>query len=83
MYCAGKSEVDSRTADPTDPQQIMRCDMTGGSSGGPWLADFDARTGTGVVVSVNSSSNPQVPDAEGGKVFGAETEELLAAAGRS
>ncbi|MFC0438407.1 hypothetical protein [Kutzneria buriramensis] len=78
MHCAGKSEVDSRATDPTDPQLIMRRDMTGG----PCLADFDATTGVGVVVPVNSSSDPQVPDTEGGKVFGAETKEPLAQAGR-
>jgi V8-like Glu-specific endopeptidase len=30
------------------------CDMTGGSSGGPWLANFNTSTGAGTVDSVNS-----------------------------
>ena len=30
------------------------CDMTGGSSGGPWLGGFNATTGAGTVDSVNS-----------------------------
>ncbi|MER5780507.1 peptidase [Streptomyces mobaraensis] len=33
---------------------VMPCDMTGGASGGPWLADFDAKSGLGTLVSVNS-----------------------------
>ncbi|HEX6340278.1 hypothetical protein [Umezawaea sp.] len=30
------------------------CDMAGGSSGGPWLRDFDPATGTGTIFSVTS-----------------------------
>ncbi len=30
------------------------CDMAGGSSGGPWLTDFDPKTGSGTVVAVTS-----------------------------
>jgi V8-like Glu-specific endopeptidase len=30
------------------------CNMTGGSSGGPWLANFNTSTGDGIVDSVNS-----------------------------
>jgi V8-like Glu-specific endopeptidase len=32
----------------------MTCDMTGGSSGGPWFLQFNEAAGTGVVNSVNS-----------------------------
>jgi hypothetical protein len=49
--------------------------MTGGSSGGPWLADFDPTTGAGTVVGVNASLG--VPNTMGGTVFGPETRELL------
>lgn len=35
--------------------QAIPCDMTGGSSGRPWLADFSATTGKGIRVSVNGS----------------------------
>jgi V8-like Glu-specific endopeptidase len=34
--------------------QGLACDMTGGSSGGPWYGDFSTATGTGVAMSVNS-----------------------------
>jgi hypothetical protein len=48
-YCAG----------PTAAAQLsgtvaLRCDMTAGDSGGPWLTRFDPRTGTGTVVAVTT-----------------------------
>ncbi|MEU7135636.1 peptidase [Streptomyces sp. NPDC046261] len=48
LYCAGPSKA------APDDETVMPCDMTGGASGGPWLADFDATTGRGTLVSVNS-----------------------------
>lgn len=55
-YCAGPVGFDANVGDAT---YRLACDMTGGSSGGPWLADFvdDPGTsthGTGVLSSVNS-----------------------------
>ena len=32
----------------------MPCNMTGGSSGGPWLSGFNETTGAGTLSSVNS-----------------------------
>ncbi len=32
----------------------LECNMTGGSSGGPWFAGFNPATGTGTLTSVNS-----------------------------
>ncbi len=49
-YCAGRTRPDEIDRDSTDTG--LDCDMAEGSSGGPWLANFDGRTGT--VVSVNS-----------------------------
>lgn len=50
IYCAGTA-----TNDPYgSTTQGLRCDMTGGSSGGPWFAGFDESTGTGTLYSVNS-----------------------------
>ncbi|HEV3382631.1 MAG TPA: trypsin-like peptidase domain-containing protein [Trebonia sp.] len=48
-YCAG----------PAAPGQLdgtvaLRCDMTAGDSGGPWLAGFDPRAGTGTVVAITT-----------------------------
>ena len=51
IYCAGTVQDDptGRTND-----QGMKCNMTGGSSGGPWFVNFDPTTGTGTLNSVNS-----------------------------
>jgi hypothetical protein len=50
-YCAGNI-----FEDPYNDQQTwgMTCDMTGGSSGGPWLRAFDESTGIGALSSLNS-----------------------------
>uniref|UniRef100_UPI0035E461AA trypsin-like serine peptidase n=1 Tax=Nonomuraea endophytica TaxID=714136 RepID=UPI0035E461AA len=51
FYCAGRLRNDpyGQTRD-----QGLGCDMTAGSSGGPWLTRFDAATGKGIVTSVSS-----------------------------
>jgi hypothetical protein len=51
VYCAGKDIADTwgGTSD-----YGLNCDMTGGSSGGPWYVGFNASTGTGSLNSVNS-----------------------------
>jgi V8-like Glu-specific endopeptidase len=51
VYCAGNVTQDSRSANLT---WGMACDMTGGSSGGPWLSAFDESTQLGTLSSVNS-----------------------------
>ncbi|MEV0442612.1 trypsin-like peptidase domain-containing protein [Streptomyces spectabilis] len=58
------------TAKKEDGQQAIPCDMSGGSSGGPWLADFDATTGKGgVLVSVNSALDSLTPTKMFGEVW--------------
>ena len=50
IYCSGKTINDFLLT-----QDIgLACDMTGGSSGGPWFRTFSEATGTGVQTSVNS-----------------------------
>ncbi|MFI6395982.1 trypsin-like serine peptidase [Nonomuraea sp. NPDC050547] len=51
FYCAGRLRNDpyGQTRD-----QGLGCDMTAGSSGGPWLTRFDPATGKGTVTSVSS-----------------------------
>lgn len=58
MYCEGS------TSTTPGGRQSVRCPMEGGSSGGPWLADFEEKTGLGELVSVNSFGDA----AEGGSV---------------
>ncbi|MEU5016540.1 peptidase [Streptomyces angustmyceticus] len=50
--------------------QAIPCDMSGGSSGGPWLADFNATTGKGVLISVNSSLDSLAPTEMQAEVMG-------------
>jgi hypothetical protein len=50
--CRGTSKLVRIGNDPV-PELAVGCDMTGGSSGGPWLVAVDRR-GVGKVVSVNS-----------------------------
>jgi len=49
-YCSGKVLPDPYGAADAG----VRCAMTEGDSGGPWLSDFDAATGTGFITGVTS-----------------------------
>ncbi|HEU4674335.1 MAG TPA: hypothetical protein VFS32_15685 [Candidatus Limnocylindrales bacterium] len=51
VYCADQIFNDSLNQNLT---LGVDCDMTGGSSGGPWLGGFNKSTGVGTVDSVNS-----------------------------
>jgi V8-like Glu-specific endopeptidase len=51
IYCADQIFNDPLNANLTFG---VDCDMTGGSSGGPWFAGFNQTTGVGTVDSVNS-----------------------------
>lgn len=50
-YCAGNAFTDSLNSNATFG---VACDMTGGSSGGGWMAPFTASTGTGSLGGLNS-----------------------------
>jgi hypothetical protein len=51
VYCAGAIMEDASTSNLT---WGMPCNMTGGSSGGPWLSGFVESTGLGTLSSLNS-----------------------------
>jgi V8-like Glu-specific endopeptidase len=51
VYCAGPISQDIRNSGMT---WGLSCNMTGGSSGGPWLAGFDTSTYLGSASSLNS-----------------------------
>ncbi len=51
VYCAGGADFDNRLSRLT---YKLRCNMTGGSSGGPWYHQFDESNGRGTAMSVNS-----------------------------
>ena len=50
-YCRGYLVQDTFGG---SPDQGLRCDMTPGSSGGPWVGGWDPATGSGTLVSVTS-----------------------------
>ncbi|MFH9075034.1 trypsin-like serine peptidase [Streptomyces alboflavus] len=63
LRCVGTAKKEHGT-------QVIPCDMSGGSSGGPWFADFDASTGRGTLISVNSALDSLEPTKMYGEVFG-------------
>ncbi|NBE55097.1 peptidase [Streptomyces sp. YC537] len=54
----------------------LSCDMTGGSSGGPWFQEFDESTGTGLQASVNSFGYNFLPGFMFGPYFGDDAKNL-------
>lgn len=54
----------------------MTCNMTGGSSGGPWFTNFSEATGTGIQNSVNSYKINFFPNWMFGPYFGADAQNL-------
>ncbi|MFK4099323.1 trypsin-like serine peptidase [Streptomyces sp. NPDC019531] len=75
LRCVGTAKKEHGT-------QVIPCDMTGGSSGGPWLADFNATTGKGVLVSVNSALDSMQPTKMYGPVLGATAKAMYTRAER-
>ncbi|CAM5505333.1 peptidase [Streptomyces avidinii] len=68
VYCSGNTGKDFLlTKDHSLP-----CNMTGGSSGGPWFQDFNEATGLGTQVSVNSFGYTFLPNRMFGPYFGPE-----------
>ncbi|MEZ0076880.1 serine protease [Planotetraspora sp. GP83] len=50
VYCGGRTFDDFLQSE----DQGLNCNMTGGSSGGPWFLSFNESTGAGLLNSVNS-----------------------------
>jgi hypothetical protein len=76
IYCQGPVGTDALTANTT---YQVACNMTGGSSGGPWFAPFDATSGTGTQVSVNSYGYTGVQSMYG-PMFNSDTQSTWTAA---
>ncbi|MFB4276721.1 MULTISPECIES: trypsin-like serine peptidase [unclassified Nonomuraea] len=76
IYCSGRAFNDTvMTRD-----QGLRCNMTGGSSGGPWFQGFDESTGLGWLNSVNSFTYNFAPNFMFGPFFGNEAMAVYQAA---
>ncbi|MEU7150933.1 peptidase [Streptomyces sp. NPDC045456] len=72
IYCSGNTIKDPLFS--TD--HGLSCNMTGGSSGGPWFTSFDEAAGTGLQSSVNSFGYTFLPNTMFGPYFGADAENL-------
>ncbi|XVQ13234.1 trypsin-like serine peptidase [Spirillospora sp. CA-255316] len=72
IYCSGRVINDPLLSDGIG----LGCDMTGGSSGGPWFLRFDEAAGTGVQNSVNSFKYNFLPTHMFGPYFGADAQNL-------
>ncbi|MGW6703277.1 trypsin-like serine peptidase [Streptomyces sp. NPDC054956] len=68
VYCSGNTGKDFLLT----KDHSMSCNMTGGSSGGPWFQDFNEATGLGTQASVNSFGYTFLPNRMYGPYFGNE-----------
>ncbi|MFG2974003.1 trypsin-like serine peptidase [Streptomyces sp. NPDC048331] len=68
VYCSGNTGKDFLLT----KDHSLGCNMTGGSSGGPWFQDFNEATGLGTQVSVNSFGYVFLPNRMYGPYFGNE-----------
>jgi hypothetical protein len=75
-YCKGPVSEDPNNGNLT---WRVTCDMTGGSSGGPWFSNFSESTGSGWLSSVNSYGYSGVAAMHGPK-FNTDTQDVYTAA---
>ncbi|MGW1493022.1 trypsin-like serine peptidase [Streptomyces sp. NPDC002402] len=66
IYCSGNSSKDFLFSQ----DHSLGCNMTGGSSGGPWFTSFSETTGMGLQASVNSFGYVFLPNRMFGPYFG-------------
>lgn len=72
IYCSGSTFTDFLLT----KDHGMNCNMTGGSSGGPWFLNFSEATGAGVQASVNSFGYNFLPGYMFGPYFGTDAQNL-------
>ncbi|MEU2289033.1 peptidase [Streptomyces sp. NPDC013178] len=72
VFCSGNSSKDFLFSQ----DHSLGCNMTGGSSGGPWFTGFSESAGTGLQVSVNSFGYSFLPNRMFGPYFGNDAKAL-------
>ena len=75
-YCAGPTFNDQYNGNAT---WGIACNMTGGSSGGPWIAGFASNGASGTLTSLNSYGYNGISNMYGPK-FNADTRDVVTAA---
>lgn len=78
-FCRGTAKRDKYGS----ADQGIPCDMTEGSSGGPWFSGFNTATGVGVLTSVNSFGYDDMPEVMFGPYFGEKIRALFITAQRT
>ncbi|WP_066364811.1 trypsin-like serine peptidase [Herbidospora mongoliensis] len=78
-YCSGRVFDDFLLSEDIG----LDCDMTGGSSGGPWFSNFNEKTGAGLLNSVNSFKYNFASFWMFGPYFGGEAQALYNTAQRT
>ena len=73
MYC-----MESLGTNGSDNYWLGRCNMSGGSSGGPWVQPMDENTGSGPVFSVNSWGYTFQSGMAGPKLHGTSASQVFA-----
>ncbi|MEU2542663.1 trypsin-like serine peptidase [Streptomyces iakyrus] len=76
IYCSGTTTRDFLLSN----DHGLTCNMTGGSSGGPWFTQFSEATGTGLQSSVNSFKYNFFPNSMYGPYFGTDAQNLYQSA---
>lgn len=79
-FCANTTEYNQPTTD-VDTYWLPGCGLQGGASGGPWLMDYNEKTGSGKIVSVNSWSYSDY-NGMGGPIIDASAARCLVNAAR-
>jgi len=77
IYCSDQVFFDANNGNNT---LGIDCNMTGGSSGGPWLTNFNTTTGVGILSSVNSYGYTSIKNKEYGPKFDGNTSTTYTAA---
>ncbi|TMR91266.1 trypsin-like serine protease [Nonomuraea basaltis] len=80
VYCRGRL-TDDPHGETRD--QGLGCDMTAGSSGGPWMTTFDATTGKGTITSLSSFKYSDDPRTMYGPYLGDAAKTLFSTAERA
>ncbi|MGI5160229.1 trypsin-like serine peptidase [Microbispora sp. CA-102843] len=80
LYCAGVPHGDPQRQ---TRDQGLRCDLTAGASGGPWLSGFDPASGRGTLTSVSSFKYSNDHRTMYGPYFGSAVRDLFRTAERA